>query len=65
MFYFKDDDEENIIVLSHVTYVYKKDGEPAFSVYQDDSEKANKLPIKFYDSFIDKLTGYIDGKSVL
>lgn len=60
MYRFKDETGETIIVLSHVTCVYKTPHKDTFNVYENDNAAYTGIPNSFYDDFVKKLTEYLE-----
>lgn len=63
MFQYKDENMDVTIILGHVTSVYYKKVASTFAIYLTDNGDLNRVPTRYYEDFMDKLSSYVKSQA--
>lgn len=63
MYQYKDGNMNVTIILRYVTSVYYKKVASTFAVYLTDNGELNRVPIRYYDDFMNKLSLYVKSQA--
>lgn len=59
MYQYKDENMDVTIILGCVTSAYYNKDASTFDIYLTDNGEPNKVPARYYDDFMDKLSSYV------
>lgn len=63
MYQYKDGDLNVTIILGHVTSVYGDKDASTFELYLTDNGEPNRVPTRYYDDFMNKLSSYVKSQA--
>ncbi|WP_329503818.1 hypothetical protein [Pediococcus pentosaceus] len=63
MYQYEDGDLNVTIILGCVTSIYYDKNASTFDIYLTDNGEPNKVPTRYYDDFMNKLSSYVKNQA--